>query len=147
MISKKINPNLIAPCGMNCGVCIGYLRDKNKCLGCREMKKNKPNHFKNCTIAHCSFLKEKKIRFCSAICDKFPCTRLKNLDKRYKDKYKMSMLENLERIKKSGIRKFVQNEEDRWKCKNCGELLSIHRVTCLYCGRKTRPIGGKFFTP
>lgn len=27
--------HLIAPCGMNCGTCIAYLRDKNKCPGCR----------------------------------------------------------------------------------------------------------------
>jgi hypothetical protein len=26
---------LIAPCGMNCGVCMAYLREKNKCPGCR----------------------------------------------------------------------------------------------------------------
>ena len=27
---------LIAPCGMNCGICYGYLREKNKCPGCRK---------------------------------------------------------------------------------------------------------------
>ncbi len=27
--------SLIAPCGMNCGICLAYLRTKNVCPGCR----------------------------------------------------------------------------------------------------------------
>ncbi len=34
-ILPGLNPVLIAPCGMNCGTCLGYLREKNKCVGCR----------------------------------------------------------------------------------------------------------------
>jgi hypothetical protein len=30
-MAMKFNKQLIAPCGMNCGICLGYLRDKNKC--------------------------------------------------------------------------------------------------------------------
>ncbi|MFZ3074083.1 MAG: hypothetical protein WA093_03070 [Minisyncoccales bacterium] len=26
--------NLIAPCGMNCALCMAYLREKNHCPGC-----------------------------------------------------------------------------------------------------------------
>ena len=26
--------NLIAPCGMNCILCWGYIREKNRCPGC-----------------------------------------------------------------------------------------------------------------
>ena len=26
---------LIAPCGMNCGICKYYYREKDKCPGCR----------------------------------------------------------------------------------------------------------------
>ncbi|MDD5456566.1 MAG: hypothetical protein PHV30_05985 [Candidatus Margulisbacteria bacterium] len=31
-----MKPALIAPCGMNCAICLGYLREKNKCPGCSE---------------------------------------------------------------------------------------------------------------
>jgi hypothetical protein len=31
--SNKLH--LVAPCGMNCGICRAYLREKNKCPGCR----------------------------------------------------------------------------------------------------------------
>ncbi len=128
--------SLIAPCGMNCEICIGYLRDKNKCLGCREVCENKPNSCRKCTIVHCENLKEKKMFFCSDKCEEFPCTRLKNLDKRYKAKYGMSMLENLENIKKYGIKKFVKSEQKRWACSKCGELLCVHEDSCLKCGNK-----------
>lgn len=33
---------LIAPCGINCGVCNAYLRVRNKCQGCRIDDINKP---------------------------------------------------------------------------------------------------------
>lgn len=36
---ERINRNLIAPCGMNCGVCIAYLREKNRCQGCWKAEK------------------------------------------------------------------------------------------------------------
>lgn len=32
---------LIAPCGMNCGLCIGPLRDKRPCGGCFKMDDEK----------------------------------------------------------------------------------------------------------
>ena len=131
-----ITSRLIAPCGMNCGICIGYLRDKNKCLGCREMSEGKPNSCRKCTIMHCKILKENKMLFCSDKCKKFPCPRLKNGDKRYRTKYGMSVLENLEQIKKLGIKKFVKTEQKRWRCPKCGELLCVHRTSCLKCDEK-----------
>lgn len=135
-IKSIINSKLIAPCGMNCGICISHLRDKNKCLGCREMSEGKPEGCRKCIIMHCKILKEKKMTFCSDTCEKFPCSKLKNMDKRYKIKYKMSMLENLENIKNNGIKIFVKDEQKRWKCPKCGELLCIHRSSCLRCGEK-----------
>ena len=32
---QDLRPELIAPCGMDCGLCMGYLREKNTCGGCR----------------------------------------------------------------------------------------------------------------
>jgi hypothetical protein len=133
---STITPNLIAPCGMNCGICIAHLRDKNKCLGCRSINENKPNGCKKCIIKSCQILKNNKMLFCSKQCQKFPCSRLKNLDKRYKIKYKMSMLENLQNIKKFGIKKFVKLEQKKWKCPKCKETLCVHRTSCLNCAEK-----------
>ena len=127
----KLRIELIAPCGMNCGICIGHLRDKNKCPGCRLMSETKSNYIKKCTIRNCP----KEVKFCSDKCDTYPCKRLNDLDKRYRTKYGMSMIENLENIKKNGIRKFVKNEKMRWRCK-CGNVICVHRDACIFCGRK-----------
>lgn len=129
-----MNSKLIAPCGMNCGICLGYLRSKNKCPGCRELDEAKPGYCRKCIIVNCNILKNKGMRFCSNKCEEYPCKRLKNLDKRYRTKYGMSMLENLENIREFGIRKFVKDEQERWKCKKCGKTLCVHRDKCLNCG-------------
>ena len=123
----------IAPCGMNCGICKGYLREKRKCPGCRMMDKNKPEYCRKCIILHCEILKKNKMKFCSNKCEKYPCTRLKNLDKRYRNKYHMSMLENLDFIKKQGIDKFLEKEKKKWTCPECGGIITCHGGMCLDC--------------
>jgi len=133
---------MIAVCGMNCGICIGHLRDKKPCGGCFKMDdQNKPNSCRSCKIVNCDLLAETKSGFCFG-CKKYPCVRLKQLDKRYRTNYGMSMLENLEFIKSAGLDKFIQNEIERWSCKTCGSGLSVHRNLCLKCNteRKKRTV-------
>jgi hypothetical protein len=127
---------LIAPCGMNCGVCMAYLREKNHCPGCRGKDSDKPGSCARCIIKNCYELKKNKMKFCSSKCRKFPCDRLKHLDKRYRTKYHMSMIENLDNITRLGIRAFVRNEEKRWTCKKCGGAICVHRYCCSSCGKK-----------
>jgi hypothetical protein len=123
---------LIAPCGMNCGICLGYLREKNKCQGCRMVYLNQPVTRTRCRIKNCQHFHNGKSRFCFD-CESFPCARLKNLDKRYRTKYSMSMIENLENIEEVGIRQFVKNEKTRWACPECGGPICVHRGYCLNC--------------
>ena len=125
--------NLIAPCGMNCGLCIGLLREKKHCGGCFKINdEHKPKVCRSCKIANCEFLAETSSGFCYD-CKKYPCTRLKNLDIRYRTNYGMSMLENLLDIKTLGLEKFLKEEEEKWKCKICGSGLCVHRNFCINC--------------
>lgn len=124
---------LIAPCGMNCGLCIGHLREKKPCGGCfKKDDDNKPKVCRSCIIVNCELLAKTESGFCYD-CEKYPCTRLKNLDNRYRTKYGMSMIENLEYIRERGLKQFLLNEESRWKCPVCGEGLCVHRNQCLNC--------------
>jgi len=135
---KQKNPvesKMIAPCGMNCGICIGHLRDKKPCPGCNYSDDNKPKHCVVCRIKNCKEIGFRVEKFCFH-CIKFPCTRLRQLDKRYREKYRMSMIENLESIQELGLEKFLFQETIRWKCTECGKVLCVHRDVCLYCGRK-----------
>jgi len=89
---ESLNKNLlIATCGMNCGICIAYLREKNKCSGCRGLNKGNPITRSECKIKKCDKLHSE---FCFN-CEEFPCKKLMHLDKRYQTKYNMSMIENL----------------------------------------------------
>ena len=127
-----LDKKLIAPCGMNCGICLAYLIDKNKCSGCWFDNESKPKRCANCIIKNCKLLKTTDSKFCFD-CKKYPCTRLKHLDKRYRTNYGMSMIENLDNIKKVGLDKFVQMEYERWNCNNCGGTICVHRGYCLSC--------------
>lgn len=106
---EKITKKHIAPCGMNCGVCLGYLRAKNKCSGCFSGRKISGRPIK-CGRKLC---KERKGDFCCD-CDKFPCDSIKRLDKRYRERYDFSEIENLKFIKAHGIEKFVENQNKKY---------------------------------
>lgn len=124
---------LIAACGMNCGLCIGYLREKKPCGGCyKEDDKNKPKVCRSCTLVNCELLAKTESGFCYD-CDEYPCARLKRLDKRYRTNYGMSMIQNLDFIQKNGIEKFLELELNRWTCKVCNSGVSVHRDYCLNC--------------
>lgn len=127
--------SLVAPCGMNCGICLAFLREKNKCPGCRRTRNNQPLTRSRCRIKNCTTFKNPQSKFCFA-CETFPCDRLKHLDKRYRTKYQMSMIENLEQINKLGIKKFVANEKSRWACSKCRGTVCVHKGYCFHCGHK-----------
>jgi len=126
--------SLISPCGMNCSICMAYLRDKNRCPGCRFFHKDEPVTIAKCKIKNCEELKKYNFKFCYK-CKKFPCEQVKHMDKRYRTKYKMSTIENLEKIKKLGLREFIKNEKIRWTCSQCGGTICVHRGYCFKCGK------------
>ena len=123
---------LIAPCGMNCSVCQAHLREKRKCPGCHGKDANKSISAIHCIIRNCEMVKISQSGFCYE-CIKYPCKRLQRLDKRYRTKYAMSMIENLEYIKGSGLSAFVEKENERWCCRKCGGVICVHRGYCFHC--------------
>ncbi len=133
ILSRNVQDNSMAPCGMNCATCIAYLRVAKPCPGCRSVNNgSKPKHCDSCVIKNCEYLAQTKSGFCFD-CPKFPCIRMKNLDKRYRRNYGISLLENLNYIKQKGISAFIENEQNRWKCQSCGSVLCVHRGHCLHC--------------
>jgi hypothetical protein len=129
-----MNNSSIAPCGVICDLCLGFQRKKNKCVGCSNIG-NKPNHCSVCSIKSCPEKKGNDILLCYE-CSKFPCRRIKDLDKRYRLKYGESPVQNLNEIKQTGLTNFIAIQKEKWKCGNCGQLLCVHREVCLSCGSK-----------
>jgi hypothetical protein len=137
IVSDAIRTELIAPCGMNCRLCIAYTREKKACPGCRGDDSVKSKTRVICRIKNCEQLAQGKGRYCFS-CDRFPCDRLNHLDERYRTRYGMSMIDNLVHIKKSGIRHFMKDEKERWTCPGCGRLICVHKPQCLFCGDRWR---------
>ena len=127
--------HLIAPCGMNCRLCMAHQRDKKHCPGCRVDHPDKASYCLSCIIKNCEFFKSSKAKYCFA-CENYPCKRLRGLDKRYRRRYHMSMLDNLNAIRDFGVRSLIRQEKKKWACPACGSLVSVHRPHCLNCGEE-----------
>lgn len=133
---EKDEKELIAPCGIHCGVCSGYLAFSKKipkqkgityCIGCRPRNKQCAFLKKNCPK-----LMSNKIRFCFD-CSDFPCQRLKHIDERYQRDYNMSLIENLITIRTKGLESFLQEQQEKYKCPKCGGAVCIHNRFCYDC--------------
>jgi len=127
------NVSVIAPCGMNCGICSAYLREKNRCPGCRGEDEKKPKSCRNCAMKTCEELIRNNLDYCFS-CAKYPCNRVQHIDKRYRTRYAMSMIENLENIRTLGVQEFLKNEKIRWACPACGGTVCVHSGKCPSCG-------------
>jgi hypothetical protein len=136
MHTERFTPKLIAPCGMNCGICVAYFgytlkgeKRKRPCEGCRS--RDHPCAF---IKKRCDKLMAGEIEYCGE-CTGFPCENLRKLDKRYRERFGMSMIENLKHIQTEDISRFQENEEERWRCPICGRTICIHNRTCYSCNQ------------
>ena len=136
MQKRKFTSDLIAPCGMNCGICKRYLaysrglpKAKGKvvyCQGCIPRNKN-------CFIKRgCTKLARNKAKFCFE-CDDMPCNSLGRLDRRYRERYDMSMVKNLRELQEKGMEKFLENQQKKYECPQCGDVVSVHDGKCYTC--------------
>ena len=139
MSQKLFRAELVAPCGMNCGICKAYIaythgvrRQRGKvtyCAGCRPREKN--CYIKrNCKTKK---LTNREIQYCYE-CAVMPCEHLSHLDHRYRERYGMSMVENLKMLKAQGMNVFLEAQVEKFKCPNCGDVMCVHDGKCYGCG-------------
>ena len=97
-MAKSFTLELIAPCGMNCGICKAYLAFSRGV----PYKKGEVSHCTSCLVRNknCAFIKraceklrKNQNRFCYECAD-MPCKELANLDEHYSARYSTSMVEN-----------------------------------------------------
>ncbi|MFC1900414.1 DUF3795 domain-containing protein [Chloroflexota bacterium] len=132
---NKMREELIAPCGINCGVCKSYLAKKrglyksksSGCAGCIPRNRG-------CGIKRdCEKFRKNNFRFCYE-CSDFPCKVIGRLEKKYTTKYHTSLINNLMRIQNRGMNQWLASEKTKWKCPECGGIVSMHTATCYDCG-------------
>jgi len=131
---------LIAPCGINCGLCRRYLANRNsikriRCRGCIPGSVHCTYLFVNCSGINHSI--EKNSVFCFE-CRQYPCPGLEIMDRRYQTQYGESVLNNLEKIRDVGVEAFPESQSDLHHCPYCGEMISMHNGRCFRCEPITR---------
>ncbi len=127
----KLSETMIAPCGVNCIACSAYLSDKKPCAGCRasnELITRKS--CRNCTKKKCAF--DKGLQWCFQ-CSKFPCSQIKDLNKRYTQNYNVDLMQNGLNAKKD-MGAFLETQIERFTCKICGGIVDQHHKKCSNCG-------------
>lgn len=147
---SDVKKELLAPCGLYCGVCRIYKAHRDNdlefkkqilptlndygaksvddiaCTGC--LSDGVIFHFcRTCPIKDC--IKNKKIEGCY-LCDDFPCTIITNwpdqLDKKV-------MLRSIPAWRDLGTAKWVEKEEERYQCPKCGNPLFHAAKKCNKC--------------
>jgi len=133
-MSEGFDARLVACCGNYCGTCIAFFgytmsgkKRKHSCDGCWSRD------------GLCAFIKKKcrklateQIRYCFE-CSDFPCDALETLDERYREKYGLSVVENLEYIQRNGMDEFLKREQEKWTCPTCGGVVCMHTKRCYTC--------------
>ena len=155
----KINPDFIAPCGLYCGVCAVYIahRDDNRKLKeglvnvyqgkadgkgglpdsenlsvediqCRGCLSEEPfGYCLHCDIRNCT--QEKGYAGCHE-CDEFPCQHIENFPMSVGKKV---ILRAIPYWREVGTEKWIQDEEARYICPECGNKLFRGVMQCNKC--------------
>ncbi len=131
-VFQPLLQEMVAPCGINCSRCKAHLRENKPCAGCNVDSDQKPKHCFRCTIKLCNERRE-NARFCFE-CPKYPCVTLRHIDKRYRTRYSVGLIANLEEIRESGLAGYLETEKLREACSNCGGIVCIHDRKCYTCG-------------
>ena len=155
----KTNPDFASPCGIYCGVCAIYIahRDNNekfkerlvglykgkvpgkgllpnsenlsnadiRCNGC--LSDNTFMHCQQCDIRQCTT--DKGYTGCHQ-CDEFPCEHIENFPMLVGKKV---ILRAVPYRREFGIRKWIQDEEVRYFCPECGNKVFRGVVKCNQC--------------
>jgi hypothetical protein len=155
----KINPDFVSPCGLYCGVCAIYIagRDNNQkfkeglvnlykgnvngkgtlpncenlttediqCGGC--LSDNPFMHCRQCEIRACT--KEKGYTGCHE-CDDFPCQHIENFPMVVGKKV---ILRAIPYRREVGTEKWIEDEEARYICPECGNKVFRGVIKCNQC--------------
>ena len=144
----KVNPDLLAPCGLYCGACGIYFADKHnneklkqklgafygmkpeslKCDGC--MSDNRIVFCQSCKIRGCTTAKG--ISGCHQ-CSEFPCDNIKNFPFKVAIPF---MLRSTSFRKGKNDAEWVKWEEKNWKCNACEAPTFRGAKRCHECGNE-----------
>ena len=138
MKNDIITAGMIAPCGLDCGICKRALAETDPCPGCHGPDEHKPEFCSaKCGIVQCRKRRENGYEFCDE-CPEYPCADVTEKENRYTSKYPLyeSPGKNLRDIRENGMEQFLENERKQWTCGECGHVVAVHTGICSGCGKQ-----------
>jgi hypothetical protein len=147
----EIKKELLAPCGLYCGVCAIMIahRDNNqkfkerlaplygvspeeiRCRGC--LSGEVFSYCTTCPIKSCT--RQKGYEGCHE-CREFPCAHIHNFPVPVGRKV---ILRAIPQRREIGTKKWVEAEEKRYRCPNCGSRLFRGAKSCRHCHEAVDP--------
>ena len=129
---------MIAPCGLDCSLCMFAHAKENPCHGCNADDGSKPPFCAGwCKIIPCEKRLKNGYRFCDE-CPDYPCEDMMERETRYTTAYplKESPMKNLRDIRELGLEAFLERERKQWSCGKCGGPICVHNGLCRDCGSR-----------
>lgn len=144
-----VNRELLAPCGLYCGVCGAYLATRTdnpklrqgmaqvygcapediNCLGCLSDVRYK--HCEDCAIRDCA--QSKGYTGCHQ-CGEFPCDKIEALDAAFPDTPAgREVRRAIAAWRDLDDEAFAAAQEARWTCRSCGARLMRGQKICHQC--------------
>lgn len=90
----------VPPCGIFCGGCPNYVREKDRCSGAESHC-----HKRKCKGIYVCCVEKKGLEFCHQ-CPSFPCSRFKKFAQSWK-KYGQDLLKNQQQLQTLGQDEFL----------------------------------------
>jgi len=98
---------------------------------------------KRCSIRICA--KEKHIQACNE-CAEYPCQEVTRRTSYIAETMKeilphtKVMFRNIDSIKEMGIAHWIEDQEQKWSCPQCGAPFTWYQETCSTCGMELEPV-------
>jgi hypothetical protein len=124
-------------CGLNCGACPALLgtqagTEVRPCHGCKSDKIDPQRYCATCAIKVCA--RGRGFEFCIECPDLESCDLLQKFIADEKWPYHQGVMNNMKFIKREGLTKWLDVQEQRWRCALCGTAHSWWDETCPHCG-------------
>ncbi|MBN2054363.1 DUF3795 domain-containing protein [bacterium] len=136
-------------CGLFCGACVITVAIKGNqleqlaeklcmtpedlfCGGCKS--ESLAMHCGSCMIRQCAI--ERGVAVCGE-CSEYPCRLLQAFNDD-QNPHHSAVIRNQERIRRIGLKDWLEEQERRWTCSGCGTPFSWYDTTCSLCGAPLR---------
>ena len=134
-----------SPCGLYCGSCgsllatmEGKIEERAKewgmkpedvvCHGC--LSEHTASFCNACEFKDCA--KAKGIEYCFE-CNEYPCQKLKDFQGDEWPHHSL-VFKNCDRLKEVGVKQWLAEQKERWKCSSCEKTFMWYDEKCSGCG-------------